>query len=57
MPGYPSLIVSILITGWAILMGIGVLGEYMGRIYMEVKQRPKFIVSTVVRNKELKDEE
>ncbi|MCH4334844.1 glycosyltransferase family 2 protein [Staphylococcus haemolyticus] len=43
-PGYFTTIAAVLLIGGIQLISIGVVGEYIGRIYYEVKQRPKYIV-------------
>jgi dolichol-phosphate mannosyltransferase len=48
VPGWASLVVSILFLSGIQLVSIGIIGEYVSRIYDEVKQRPKYIIEKTV---------
>lgn len=44
LPGWTSLLVSVWFIGGAILLACGIIGEYVGKIYKEVKQRPRYFI-------------
>ena len=44
VPGFPTLIVVVLLLGGLQLLAIGVLGEYLGRLSSESKRRPLYLV-------------
>ena len=46
--GWTSMIVSIWAIGGLQLLAIGIVGEYIGKIYLETKERPKYIIETVL---------
>ena len=48
LPGFPSLIVSVMFFSGIQLMSLGIVGEYVGRIFAEVKRRPLYVVADTV---------
>jgi glycosyltransferase involved in cell wall biosynthesis len=48
VPGFPTLIISVMFFSGVQLISLGVLGEYLGRVYEQVKARPLFIVAEEV---------
>ncbi len=52
VPGWTSLILSIWFLGGLQLIAIGMVGLYIGKIYMEVKQRPRYNIEKVLKNEQ-----
>jgi glycosyltransferase involved in cell wall biosynthesis len=48
VPGWTSLMVSLWLISGVVIMSLGVIGEYIGKIYIEVKQRPRYHIQEVV---------
>lgn len=48
VPGFPTLVISVMFLAGVQLISLGVIGEYLGRVYEEVKGRPLFIVSETI---------
>ena len=46
--GWSSIFISIWLIGGAMLLSLGVIGEYVGKIYREVKRRPRYFVEKIV---------
>ena len=46
--GFPTLVVVILLSSGVQMIGLGVIGEYLGRLYLEAKRRPVYIAREVV---------
>ncbi|MDE6701340.1 MAG: glycosyltransferase, partial [Acetatifactor sp.] len=52
VPGWTSLILSIWFLGGVELLAIGLVGQYIGKIYIEVKQRPRYNIEKVLTDEE-----
>ncbi len=48
LPGWTSILVSLWFIGGAILTALGIIGEYVGKVYSEVKRRPRYTVEQVI---------
>lgn len=46
--GWTSLIISLWLLGGLILLSIGIVGEYVGKIYLEVKRRPRYLIQEFI---------
>jgi len=49
-PGYASLLIAVLLMGAIQLLSLGIIGEYLGRLFLEVKGRPIYVVESVYDN-------
>ena len=44
VPGYASLLIIVLVLGGIQLIGLGIIGEYLGRVFVQTKNRPNYFV-------------
>lgn len=56
VPGYPTIIVLILLLGGIQLTVLGIIGEYLAKVHIEVKDRPIYIAKEIIRGEKASDE-
>lgn len=56
VPGYTTTMIVSLLIGGITLLSLGIIGEYIGKIYLETKHRPRYIIDTLVWREEDKEE-
>ncbi len=52
VPGWSSIMISVWFCSGGILTGLGIVGEYIGKVYIEVKCRPRFIIESLLFHEE-----
>ena len=52
VPGWSSIFISVWALGGLQLLAIGVIGEYIGKVYLETKGRPRFLVEDYINDAE-----
>ena len=55
VPGFPTIVVSIMFFTGIQLLSIGILGEYISRVFIEVKQRPHYLIAEEIDRSPLRD--
>ncbi|MBV8185869.1 MAG: glycosyltransferase family 2 protein [Alphaproteobacteria bacterium] len=53
-PGYASLLIAVLLMGAIQLLSLGIIGEYLGRLFLEVKSRPIYVVEGIYEDGEVR---
>ena len=56
VPGYTTTLIVTLMLGGITLLSLGIIGEYVGKIYMETKHRPRYIIDTFVWREDTREE-
>ena len=57
VPGWASVIVSLWAIGGLLMLAVGIVGEYIGKIYLETKARPRFLIADFLEDEPEKEEQ
>ena len=57
VPGYTTTMIVSLLIGGVTLLSLGIIGEYVGKIYMEAKRRPRYIIDTLVWKEDIEEDD
>jgi hypothetical protein len=57
VPGWASITVPLYMLGGLIMLSVGIVGEYIGKVFLEVKRRPRFLVDEIIGVHQSKEED